>query len=100
MIIFIDQDFRCHTESADELTAVETNAFDGKCRAFIEGCRFVPEGCEWTRSDGVVFIGEMVAPWEDSRILSAAQAQYEEMLPEMQDMQSALELLGAEPTEV
>jgi hypothetical protein len=80
--IYIDSDFKCYTSSADGLTAVETSFFDGKCDTYIEGYRFVPSGEEWTRSDGNVFRGEMVAPWKDYRELDAAQKQYERMMLE------------------
>ena len=52
---------------------METNAFDGKCRQYIEGYRFVPVGETWTREDGQVFTGEMIAPWRDYAILSEFQ---------------------------
>ena len=73
MTIFIDNDYKCHTSPGDGLTAVETDAFDGKCRQFIEGYRFVPVGETWTRKDGQVFHGEMVAPWRDYTIRSEFQ---------------------------
>ena len=73
MIIYIDNDYKCHTSPGEGLTAVETDAFDGKCRQFIEGYRFVPTGQSWTREDGQVFHGEMVAPWRDYAILSEFQ---------------------------
>ena len=69
MIIYIDSDYKCHTSPGEGRTAVETNAFDGKCRQYIEGYRFVPAGETWTREDGQVFHGEMVAPWRDYAIL-------------------------------
>lgn len=94
MTIYIDSEFKCHAEAADGLTAVEATFFDGKCRKFIEGYRFVPEGQEWTREDGIVFKGEMVTPWKDYSLLEAAQLGFEESLAEMQDMTSALNLLG------
>ena len=78
MTIYIDSDYKCHTSPADGLTAVETDAFDGKCRQYIEGYRFVPAGEIWTREDGQVFHGEMVAPWRDYAILAELQAIYEE----------------------
>ena len=96
MTIYIDSDYKCHTEAADGLTAVETNFFDGKCKTFIEGYRYVPHGQIWTREDGVVFAGEMVAPWKDYAGLAAAQAGYEEAAAELQDMQEALNLLGVD----
>jgi hypothetical protein len=96
MMIYIDSDFKCYTEPAEDRTVVETAAFDGKCKKYIEGYRFVPDGQEWTRSDCVVFTGEMIAPFVDSRLLAAYQSGYEEMLAEMQDMQDALNTLGVE----
>lgn len=78
MTIYIDGDYRCRTSPADGLIAVETDAFDGKCRQYIEGYRFVPVGETWTREDGAVFTGEMIAPWRDYGILAELQALYEE----------------------
>ena len=69
MTIYIDSDYKCHTSPGNGLTAIETEAFDGKCRQYIEGYRFVPAGQSWTREDGQVFTGEMVAPWRDYAIL-------------------------------
>ena len=73
MIIYIDNDYKCHISPGDGLTAIETDAFDGKCTWFIEGYRFVPADKTWTREDGQVFHGEMVAPWRDYAILSEFQ---------------------------
>lgn len=97
MTIYLDKDFRCHASDAGGLTPVETNAFDGKCRRYIEGYRFIPAGQLWTRSDGVVFAGEMVAPAEDSRILEAAQSAYEEAMATNADALAALDVLGVDP---
>ena len=96
MIIYIDTDYKCYTESAEDRTAVESAFFDGKCKTFIEGYRFVPEGETWTREDGVVFTGEMIAPWKDYSALAAAQAGYEEAAAELHDRQEALNLLGVD----
>ena len=90
--IFIDSDFKCHSVNDGTMTAVETDWFDGKCDAFIEGYRFVPEGESWTRDDGEVFRGEMIAPWKPYAELDAAQRQYEQAL--IADMQQALNKLG------
>lgn len=73
MTIYIDSDYKCHTSPGNGLTAVETYAFDGKCRQYIEGYRFVPSGQSWAREDGQVFTGEMIAPWRDYGILSEFQ---------------------------
>ena len=77
MTIYIDNDFKCHVSDPDvTMTAVETDFFDGKCAAYIEGYRYIPAGESWTRPDGVVFGGEMIAPWRDWRTLDAAQRDY------------------------
>lgn len=67
------------------MTAVETDFFDGKCKSYIEGYRFVPAGQTWTREDGQVFTGEMIAPWRDYAILS----EFQEVAQEEQDKATA-----------
>ena len=94
MKIYIDNDNKCHTSDDGTMREFEVEFFDGKCPAFIEGYRFVPEGETWIRSDGVQFKGEMISPFVDSRILTAYQAQYEADAAEREDMQTALETLG------
>lgn len=93
MTIYIDRDFKCYTESAAGRTAVETDTFDGKCRQYIEGYRFVPAGQSWTREDGQVFHGEMIAPWRDYAILAEFQALYEEEQAKQAETQEALSIL-------
>lgn len=79
MTIYIDADFKCYTSNPESaLTAIETDAFDGKCQTYIEGYRFVPAGATWTRPDGVTFSGEMIAPWKDWQKLNDAQQKYEQ----------------------
>lgn len=80
MVIFIDSEFKCHTVNDGTMTPVETAFFDGKCDTFIEGYRFVPSGESWTRSDGVVFQGEMIAPWKAHSELEEEQRTYERRL--------------------
>lgn len=94
MTIYIDSDFRCHLTDDGTMRPVETGAFDGKCKTFIEGYRFVPEGESWTRADGTVFAGEMIAPAENYSALAKAQAQYEADMAAAADMQTALDILG------
>ena len=78
MTIYIDNDYKCHVSDPDgTMTAVETDAFDGKCAAYIEGYRYIPAGATWTRPDGVTFAGEMIAPWRDWKGLDEAQRAYE-----------------------
>lgn len=77
MTIYIDSDYKCHSATADGLTAVETAFFDGKAPEFVEGYRCVPAGSVWVRSDGAEFHGEMVAPWKPWEELDAVQREYE-----------------------
>lgn len=92
MKVYIDPDYKCHVTDDGTMTAVETDFFDGKCDEFIEGYRFVPSGENWTRGDGEVFAGEMIAPWKDYAELDAAQREYER--EQMEDMREALRVLG------
>lgn len=94
MTIYIDTDYKCHTTPAPSLTAVETDAFDGKCATYIEGYRFVPSGSAWTRSDGEVFQGEMISPWKSWEELDEAQREYEREQYETLSAQNA-ELVDA-----
>ena len=89
MTIYLDSDFKCHAANDGAYTAVETDFFDGKCDAYIGGYRFVPAGAAWTRSDGAVFHGEMIAPWKDWRELDAAQREYERELAETLSAENA-----------
>ena len=75
--IYIGSEFKCHVTSGEGRTQVETDAFDGKCDTYVEGYRFIPAGQTWTRADGVVFTGEMIAPWKPWAELDTAQREYE-----------------------
>lgn len=94
MKIFVDDNFKCHITNGGTMTAAETDFFDNKCATFVEGYRFIPNGKSWTRSDGVTFQGEMIAPCRDYEILQAAQQEYEKVQAEIEDMRAALGLLG------
>lgn len=85
MIVYIDSNYKCHVSQGDGMTAVDTEFFDGKCRQFIEGYRFVPAGETWIREDGQAFAGGMIAPWRDYEILSELQ----EVAQEEQDKATA-----------
>ena len=99
MTIYIDSDYKCHTSPGEGLTAVETDAFDGKCRQYIEGYRFVQPGESWVREDGEVFTGEMVAPRRPYEILAEFQAIYEEEQAKQADMAAALDAIYTGVTE-
>lgn len=99
MTIYIDTDCKVHITDDGTMTAVETNAFDGYCDTYIEGCRYVPAGRTWTREDGEVFSNEMITVWQDWPTLDAAQREYEreryaELKAQNADMAAALEVLG------
>ena len=92
--IYLDSEFKCHVADDGAMTAVETDFFDGKCDFFIEGYRIIPSGESWTRSDGVVFYGEMVAPWKPYSELDAAQREYEKQL--LSEYAEALKKVGVD----
>lgn len=87
MTIYIDDNCKCYTTPAEGRREIETDFFDGKCRRFIEGYLYVPEGETWTRSDGEIFHGTMITPWKDYALLEEFQQQYEEMLAEFSELQ-------------
>lgn len=95
MKVYIDNDYKCHVTDDGTMTAVGSNFFDDKCDTFIEGYRFVPAGENWTREDGEVFVGEMVAPWKDFAELDEAQRAYEK--EQLADALGALKVLGVKP---
>ena len=74
MTIYIDSDYKCHLSDDGTRRAFDMPFFDGKCTEFIEGYRYVPSGETWTRADGEVFAGEMIAPLRDYNELAAIQA--------------------------
>lgn len=92
--IYIDSEFKCHITNDGAMTPVETDFFNGKCDAFIEGYRFVPTGSIWVRSDGIQFTGEMAAPWKNYSELDAAQREYEKQRLAMYE--EALITMGVE----
>lgn len=90
--IYIDSEFECHIANDGTMTAVETDFFDGKCDAFIEGYRFVPEGYTWTRADGVEFDGKMICPCKPYSELDSIQREYEMQL--LNEYAEALKVMG------
>nr|DAI27773.1 MAG TPA: hypothetical protein [Caudoviricetes sp.] len=94
MKIYIDDEFKCHTQAADDRTAVETDFFDGMCSAYIEGYRYIPTGKVWKAIDGTVYPGEMITPWKPWAELDAAQRAYEREQVQSLKAQNA-ELLDA-----
>lgn len=80
MKIYLDSEYKCHVSNDGNMVAVENNFFHNKCTEFIEGYRFIPKGESWIRSDGVIFQGEMIAPWKNYNELESAQHNYEKQL--------------------
>lgn len=85
MNIYIDSDYKCHVENNGTLKAINTNFFDRKCTQYIEGYRFVPHGDKWINENGIVFQGEMIAPWKNFDELDSAQRTYEQELIKEQE---------------
>lgn len=105
MTIYIDFDFKCHTENDGTMQQIETAFFDGKCDAFVQGYRFVPSGEVWVREDGAEFPGKMIAPWKSYDQLAEIQAAVDEAMAPvvaerdnlLDEMQSLIdEVLGGE----
>lgn len=100
MKIYIDSDYKCHTRNPEgTYREFEVKFFNMKCQEYIEGYLYIPQDEQWIRSDGVVFQGEMIAPWKDYGELDAAQREYERQLmakqaAELEDMRNALNRLG------
>lgn len=90
--IYIDSEFKCHVTDDGTMTAVETDFFDGKCDAFIEGYRLIPAGESWVREDGEVFHGEMISPWKHHAELDIVQREYELQL--LTEYAEALRIMG------
>lgn len=80
MIIYIDNDFKCHITNSGSMTSIEDAFFNNKCPNLIESYRFVPSGETWTREDGIAFVGLMIAPWRDIRQYDGEQRAYERNL--------------------
>lgn len=87
--VYIDNDNKCHVTNDGTMREFDVPFFDGKCDEFIEGYRYVPEGETWTRADGEVFRGEMIAPWKNYTKLYIAQLEYD-----LADADAALAILG------
>lgn len=92
MTIFVDSDYKCHTVFSDTYRSFDVPFFDGKCKDFIEGYRYIPIGEKWVREDGMAFDGETISAWKPYGELDEVQREYERA--QLADMKAALELLG------
>ena len=99
----INDDFKCYASNYNgKLLKIEEPFFDGKCPAFIEAFRCVPEGYSWKRSDGEVFEkGRMITLLQSTNKHYKAQADFEHecFLAKEQELKKAevshVEELGA-----
>ena len=91
MTIYLDSDYCCHAEAAEGRRAFDVPFFDGKCREFIEGYRYIPAGEVWQRGRQQ-FTGEMIAPHRNYHVLAGVQHEFREA--QMADMGTALAILG------
>lgn len=64
MTIYIDSEYKCHTENADGRRAFETYLFDGMEKSYIEDFMYIPDGETWVRDDGVEFKGATAFPFK------------------------------------
>lgn len=78
--LYLDAMHQAHITAGDGLMPWNDadGLFNGKCNAYVEGFRIVPEGATWTRADGTVFRGLMIAPAVPFEQLQEAQAAYEQ----------------------
>lgn len=91
MKIYLDKNFCCYVEeSSFTVQSADVSYFDNKCKAFIEGYRYIPEGQFWTRPDGIILQGEMITPYKDFAILESVQKLYEESTIIQADIDSML----------
>ena len=79
MTIYVDNDNKCHVEPAEGRRAIDEPFFDGKCKRFIEGYLYIPNGD-----------GAMITPHEPYVILAAVQKQYEESQQIIAEYEAAL----------
>lgn len=90
MKIYIDSDFKCHTQPGEGLREFETRFFSNVPDAYVEGYRYVPSGETWVRKTPTYdinhevvgeseteFMGEMVAPWKPWDELDKILREYE-----------------------
>lgn len=80
MLIYIDDEYKCHTVNDGTMRAFEVPFFDDKAPAVIEGYYYVPPGETRTGKDGTAFQGEQRSPWRDLALLDEFQRQYEAQL--------------------
>lgn len=79
--IYVDSLKHCHRTNDGTMRAVETDFFDGKCDAFVEG---------YCCDDSKGYL--QIYPWKPDSELEAAQHAYE--LQQLADYKAACERMG------
>lgn len=100
MKIYLDKDFKCYTENDGTRKEYDVSFFDGKCKEFIEGFVFVPEGETLSNKNGE-FHGIMISAWKPYSELNSAQIVYERQLlsqykAQNEEYKEALQTLNVE----
>ena len=80
--IYVDAENHCHVTGGEDLKAVETDYFDGKCDEYVEGYFYDVES-------GILY------PWQPFDQLEYAQREYERIRLEDAEMALAI-LLGGD----
>lgn len=76
--IYLDKNYRCHTEPEHDFRTIETDVFDGKCNLYIESCMLVPDGESYTTEEGITYTGFMFAMIGNPSLLIEIQSAYED----------------------
>lgn len=92
MTIYIDNEHHCHLDPAPDFVEVQTDFFAGKCREFVEGYCFRPDGAKIAMPDGTELDSGEVYPWQPYEQLAAYQDIFERS--GNPDYAEALQILG------
>lgn len=87
-MISIDSMNICHI-SEDE--GYEIPELEGKCKAYIEGFKYIPAGTEYK---GRLYRGSALFPYVNVETLESAQAEYERLTAMYEDACAGLEKVG------
>ena len=74
--IYVDSNFKCHVTNDGTMTPIETDYFENKCDAYVEG---------YCYENGKIY------PWKPSSELETAQEEYESA--RLADAENALAIL-------
>lgn len=78
MKLYLDSEFKCHITNDGTMREIDTDAFDGKCKEYIEGFKYDDRN------------GVEVYPWKPYKELIAAQTAAERTQAEADEQISTL----------